>query len=723
MLITAINISEATIKVSFTYDEFNQYAASVSDQEFSRDESFAKVLGKNLPGKKSSDVKVIDCADKGNRFDVYPPMLSSIFYEAEVLLLQNTGLKRLVHDSFVYTGKIKIMMFAKDNFDIEPAVFKNCTDLEVLKFDDMDLSDINVGAFEGISNLKILAMKKCQLTRIDPELLEPLENLLELHITENQMKVAPIIAIQRMTRLKVLNLSGNKLTHLHDDLFKNKNFLEFVDVSKNEIYEIERDILIHWPDHATINMEGNTCIDKKFDHIGTDSLTISDVASALMPCFNEDSKEDSSDSEENSSEKSIAVEKSGESSTEKGHDGSKSIEVKQKHESKESKSSETSEDTTSEQIKKHKKESKSSETSEETKHDGEINEHSKKIHKDKGNEKLQEMPKESKSSESVEGKIKSIEIKESKSSESLSIERIISKSSHELSKEKLLRSSEEKLASHKEKTSKSEEKDDKKSAEIKKDTKELSNEEVVATISPFEFVEQNESPANVTEIPSSIPEGEVTEIEELEGEEKAEGEVLDDSTAKKKKKVKKIKKTTEAPSSTAQFSELPEPALPYLHSYEQAWCRFFIDAKNNYNCVLENVTSEIKRINFDHISGYDNSKVHGLFLLHSVLVRLPKIFFDTFENLQHLSAENTNIKQLDEDTVKDGCGRLKSLSLKDCKVRRLERHALKECETLEELDLTGNPMEYIEGDIFNYNPKLSITMASLKIVAPALTSF
>jgi hypothetical protein len=205
MLIIAIKLTEATIKVNFTYDEFNQYTASIAGQEFIADERGTKVFGKHPPGKKSSDVKVIDCADKENHFERYPPMLSSIFGEAEVLLLQNSGLREVTYDSFVHTKKVKIIMFGKDNVEIEPSAFRDCKELEVIKFDDMNLSNINVKAFEGIENLKILSMKNCKISGIESQLLEPLEeNLIELHITENPMKIPPISAIQRMTHLRVL---------------------------------------------------------------------------------------------------------------------------------------------------------------------------------------------------------------------------------------------------------------------------------------------------------------------------------------------------------------------------------------------------------------------------------------------------------------------------------------------------------------------------------------
>lgn len=771
LLIIAIKLSDATIKVNFTYDEFNQYTASVAGQEFSVDERGTKVFGKHPPGQKSSDVKVIDCADKGNHFEQYPPMLSSIFGEAEVLLLQNSGLKRLAYESFIHAKKVKIMMFGKDNFVIEPAVFRDCTELEVLKFDDLDLSNVNVEAFEGIESLKILSIKNCEISRMEPQLLEPLENLIELHITENPMKIPPISAIQRMTHLRVLNLSGNKLTHLHDDLFKHKDFLQYVDVSKNVIHEVERDLLLHWPGHATINMEGNTCIDKKFDHIGTDSLTLLDVANVLMPCFNDeqgfvvdkdDSKEDISASVEYSTE--ISNEKNSTESNESSikssetreKDGRKSSETSKEKKSKIleklvkiSKSIESNEEKKAQEI----REEKSSESNEEKKS---FEENKEKISKyDESREKSVEVKEKEKSNKKSEDsdEVKSIEIKskskevekkdeskESKSSESAEVKLI--KSSKESAKEKNKskeNSSEEKLAKeNKSSESSSDEKstekeNEKKIAELKEKSEEKTKEEeeVVATISPFEFIEQDDSSTTIfIDLSTTKPENEELEMEEIEVEEKlspeiVEGEKVEETSTKKKKiKVKKGKKTTtEAPAITSKFIEIPEPATNFLHPYEQAWCRFFIDADNNYNCVLENVTSEVKRINADHLSGYDNSKVNGLHLRQSVLVRLPLIFFDTFENLEHLSVENTNIKQLDEDTVKDGCGKLKSISLKNNKIRRLERHALKECENLESIDLTGNPIEYLEGDIFNYNPKLSITMGSLKIVSPALTSF
>jgi hypothetical protein len=500
-------------------------------------------------------------------------------------------------------------------------------------------------------------------------------------------------------------------------------------------------------------MEGNNCIDKKFDHIGTDSSTLSEVANALMPCFDNEGfifDEEISKEEYSASVEEGSSEKISSKSTEEG--SKKSSETREMKESKSSESSETSKEKRSKILEKLMKSSKSSEakiSQEDQKESSSKSSESEEKSYEKTQEKLSEIDKkvyevisnnssnskeekdggskESISSESAEVKqikssIEPLE-KKIKSEEKILEEKLagesISSESFSLSDEK----SSEKISNKKKKGYKNEIKDE--------NIEEIKDDEVVATISPYEFIEQDKTTAIVEDLPTTKYEKEELEIEEIEEEEEKlspeliDGEKVEETSTKKKKiKVKKIKKTTtEAPATTAAFSEIPEPATNFLHPYEQAWCRFFVDAENNYNCVLENVTSEVKRINTDHLSGFDSRKVAGLFLRQSVLVRLPLIFFDTFENLEYLSVENTNIKQLDEDTVKDGCGKLKSISLKNNKIRRLERHALKECENLENIDLTGNPMEYIEGDIFNYNPKLSITMGSLKLVAPALTSF
>lgn len=158
---------------------------------------------------------------------------------------------------------------------------------------------------------------------------------------------------------------------------------------------------------------------------------------------------------------------------------------------------------------------------------------------------------------------------------------------------------------------------------------------------------------------------------------------------------------------------------PQLHEYEQSTCRFYVDSDKNYNCELTGVSQQLKRINVNHFEGYTNINVSGIYFRDSRLFHVPKIVAKTFPNLELLSIENTNLKVMDDEFIEE-CGTIKRINLRDNKIRHVERNALKACIFLEFVDLSRNPIEKIEGGIFECNPKLSVIIDKLTIL-PAHT--
>lgn len=563
-------------------------------------------------------------------------------------MLQNSGLHEITADSLKFTSRVKIMMFAKDNFIIEPSVFKGCISLEVLKFEEIDFTHTDPNIFEGLDELKILSLKNCKFNSSNFEFLDKVDGLTEFYLTDSKIEVPPLKAIQNMPLLKILDLSGNKLTYLRNDLIVNKHFLELLDLTNNEINEIQRNILEFWPNNAALNLEGNKCIHRNFGHLGTAELPLFDIVVHFMECFHHYDEE---------------------------HENKKSSE-----------SNEASPETTE----------KSSEESTE-----------------KSDEKSDENEKQ------VIG-IGSVSVEKSSSEEE--DEEPISKEFDDISAETDFKKDKDEESvgfgspyefTNKTSSSSSEEED-----EDVSDESTTTEEATTSTTTPT-----TTTTTTIEETTTNIPDFEmVTKKKKKKSKKKGIVEKEEESPIEKEEEEEEETTTNLPEETTTSFVEekkAEEVTTPpnYLHHYEQASCRMFIDADKGYNCVLENVTPDLRHINVEHLSGHSNENVTGLFLRHSTLIKIPHVFFTTFENLVHLSIEETNLKQLDDDTLKEGCGKLKILNLKKNKIRVVESESLKTCIALEFIDLTSNPVERIEGGIFECNPNLNIQLGPLKITA------
>lgn len=232
------------------------------------------------------------------------------------------------------------------------------------------------------------------------------------------------------------------------------------------------------------------------------------------------------------------------------------------------------------------------------------------------------------------------------------------------------------------------------------------------TDSPFEFFK--DSWTKFSTLPPTSPENSQEESKQKVSEESLE------STSAPVKLNKTGNESNEQQNSSSKevFSspfEIFEGANVKFHDYEQAACRFYIDADKNYNCELNGVTNQLKQINVEHLHNRTNTDVNGVYFRNSKLFQVPKVIIHTFPNLVLLSIEKTNLKVMDDEFLEE-CGTIKKINLRQNKIRRVEKNSLKACSFLEEIDLSQNPIETIEGGIFESNTKVNFVFNDLRIL-------
>lgn len=719
LILVVFGSAQAAVNITcdFAY-EGDEYVAKLQNQSYNTAHRGMKIYGRHEFTRNNAHVTVLDAGFKKNKFEIVPTTLLRIFSNLAEIRFQDAGLKTLTTDSFKYCQKVKTIKFENDDMNISANTFKQCRSLEVLHFNNNDLSAIDKDAFFGLENLKILNVENCNLYSVFKlrELLKPLKRLEEINLSGNNLKQFPTEALQNLPALRKINMSFNEMTAFNSLNLKFNQHLEFLDVSNNSIQSLDRTFLENWQNNAGLDIRSNVCIDKKYDALGTEQSPMFEVVGDFMECFSDTKKvpqppttpnlskddEDESDSnEETVTTKTTAAQANNSLTNENDVKNNTHTFIDNE------KANVTQTDVASDDDEKQKSTSVDD--------DGVVGEQMSKNVEIKEEKMMTDSPFEFAHNNGNETKI--VDVKEivEKNQGSVNFTLPISKvdvssvvgnkknSSESVSEENVEELANSTLIDETTTEATSTAAGKKKRRKNKKGKIEASTLPTIVEASEA-VKESGNLSINETALESEIIDKSTTEIDEATS-------MPDKSTSES---VLIESSQSEIAETTAQSLAAAIPH-DYLHEYEQATCQFHIDQNQKYNCVLRNVSQELKRVNVNHLGNLTNENVSAVHFRQSNLVHVPVFLTNFFPNLDYLSFENSNLKVMDNEFIVD-CKNIKTLDMKNNKIRRVERDSLKACIDLEEVDLSGNPIETIEGGVFECNPKLSIKINSLKIL-------
>lgn len=737
--------SSAAITGKFSLNG-TDYVCKASNQTYRLDDTVLKIFGKHLKMKMdghevvfgNDNVTIFDASNSKNYLQKIPTTILQLFTKIREMHLVSINLSILDRSSFKSCINLEKIKFGNDEIrSISASVFEPCINLKVIEFIENPIGQIDDGAFIGLSNLQVLIMKGNKLAYINPDLLKPLIGINTLTITNNLIvKLHPDLLLN-MKNLQFLNLYNNEITHISSLLFRNKPHLEKVNFSNNSIATIDRRLLESWPNNAELDLISNQCINRAFGRIGSDDLPMSDVVGDFKQCYQSDDDVlkvvelerfniDDVTRGTDSVTKPSTNESLSESSSDESSFRTPIVVANVSSSSSESESNETSSTLTFAEVSSddHDESSKaeanvsssSSESASSTSFtaEGKKDVDSSMVHK-KGNGSSNETS----TATTVEGFINYDEGKSSKAhdentdSESDDKAKSPDTTENNESSEDLNDSDFDFGES------------DKADFETKNKTStEKNSEDEDMDVGHFSFFSSEENSndrlnENVTEKNSTSTSTQDTTS--LETPNASFNTTIEPSTTslsmtkKRKSNKQKILPTTFTNAfTTTETTDTTNK--PYLHSYEQADCRFYLSAKHEYTCVVRNARKTLKRINVNHIEGYTNDNVTVVFFRNSSLVNVPRVVIDDFPHIKSLSVEGCGIKTMDSELF-EVCRNLQYLDISNNKIHRVLGDSLKMCPMLESVDLTNNPVEKIESNIFECNPKLNITLGALKIVS------
>jgi Leucine-rich repeat (LRR) protein len=139
--------------------------------------------------------------------------------------------------------------------------------------------------------------------------------------------------------------------------------------------------------------------------------------------------------------------------------------------------------------------------------------------------------------------------------------------------------------------------------------------------------------------------------------------------------------------------------------YFEGKCRYYLNENRRYTCVIENVDLVLSAINGLHYTTFNDEHVLQLFFTNSILRKVPPIVYRKFPNLEFLSVARTKLSIIDDQTF-GSCGKLKKIDASGNNIEKIVETSLKNCKQLETIDVRDNPIEFIDGDIFHFDPQL-----------------
>lgn len=664
------------------------YTCRMMGQNYKVEDKSVKIYGKHSrkrfgmfkKGYGNKNVTIFEASNLKNNIQKIPEPIFKLFVNLRELHMVATNLKVLDEHSFSNCKNLKKTLFGKDHIhSIAAGVFEPCLNLEVLEFDGNVIDKIDNDAFKGLTNLRVLKLNGNNFASIHPQLFAPLKGLTDLTITNNPIVKFHPDSFLGMPNIRLLDLNSNHLAFISSLLFRFKNKLQHVDLSKNAITTVEHTMFQNWPNHATLNMTANTCVSKNFGPLGTDKLPMAQVVAHFKKCFK---KVDEKTISHTTKRGHKAAGKGAHNKNDKAHHNHTTAEKNHQH-------ADHGNQTT---IKGHVVPAK-----------GHGKEHTTTAKGHPASAKGKKDPKKANEIDIFGDDSKAHDKDSDENGKGLSISLSDSEEAH---KKKAPAKGHgaphkgqpaQKVTPHG-KTNSTTAKKHLTAEEMKKKTAEFIKKEASAHMPKKDVKGQPTSKIATDKHGHKIMVSDVTP---------AHGKGHETT----KKAAPKGKAAPPHPDHKVPSSA----AKPFLHAYEQAACRFYINAKNEYICVLRKVESSLKLINTEHLKGHVNKDVTVLYIRDANLVNIPKVIFTTFPNLMKLSVGSSGVKIMDSDLF-ETCGKLKHLDMSNNKIEVVRGDSLKKCKYLETVDLSKNPVERLESKIFSSNPKLNVALGDLKIV-------
>lgn len=161
----------------------------------------------------------------------------------------------------------KAAICSNSSLNVIPANLSS--DIQILDLSNNNLQQLNQEAFKkvGLSNLKKLFLKECNIELIHKSAFLTLAIMIELDLSKNRIRHLHPDLFKGTEKLRLINLSNNFIDKLEDGVFRNLKYLQKVEVSNNRIVRIGTKAFQNLPQLKILRFDGNN-----LNHMKPDTL-------------------------------------------------------------------------------------------------------------------------------------------------------------------------------------------------------------------------------------------------------------------------------------------------------------------------------------------------------------------------------------------------------------------------------------------------------------------
>ena len=175
------------------------------------------------------------------------------------LEISYTGLRSVTAEIFATVRNLRELLMVRNLIsDIIPGAFENMNSLEYLSFEINSLEHLDSDMFSGLVNLKHIDLSYNKIQYIHPDTFLGLPNIHKVILKANSALQIPTNRnFVNSPSLSQLSISQCSVNSVSVETFANVSALELLDLSYNELWTVDINILRALPKLSTLSLHGN----------------------------------------------------------------------------------------------------------------------------------------------------------------------------------------------------------------------------------------------------------------------------------------------------------------------------------------------------------------------------------------------------------------------------------------------------------------------------------
>lgn len=177
-----------------------------------------------------------------------------------IVRLNGNNMHSLPPDLFNETKLLREIYLQNNSINVlAPSVFSDLPHLTVLDLSANQLTSewINPATFRGLFRLITLDMSSNKLTKIEPSIFKDLLNIQVIKMSDNHLRHIDEKAFNGLTKLHSLTLSNNRLVSLRPNVFMGLQGLKLLSIDYNRIAKFDARTFSHCPKLEELFLNGN----------------------------------------------------------------------------------------------------------------------------------------------------------------------------------------------------------------------------------------------------------------------------------------------------------------------------------------------------------------------------------------------------------------------------------------------------------------------------------